>query len=237
MTFQEILTNARTCIGPHCKACPVCNGKACGATMPGPGAKGIGDTAIRNYDAWRRIRINMDTISENVTPDTSLDFFGLGPWENYIDRRSASLLGHYRQRVEDQYHYGYPRSQESGPHTGLHYFRILDDGGNGLELLSGADFSASALPFSLEDLDVSLPEGDKAEVNHNNQRGIAQHSLELKKKAHEGQRSAGKTYVHADLVQMGVGGVNSWGKTPLEAYLLHPQPREFSFVIRPVRNR
>ena len=168
---------------------------------------------------------------------SSLDFFGLGPWENYIDRRSAALLGHYRQRVEDQYHYGYPRSQESGTHTGLHYFRILDDGGNGLELLSGADFSASALPFSLENLDVSLPEGDKAEVNHNNQRGIAQHSLELKKKAHEGQRSSGKTYIHADLVQMGVGGVNSWGTTPLEAYLLHPLPREFSFVIRPVRNR
>ena len=168
---------------------------------------------------------------------STLDFFGLGPWENYIDRRSSALLGHYRQRVEDQYHYGYPRTQESGTHTGLHYFRILDDGGNGLELLSGADFSASALPFSLEDLDVSLPEGDKPEVNHNNQRGIPQHSLELKKKAHEGQRSLGRTYVHADLVQMGVGGVNSWGKTPLEAYLLHPAEREFSFVLRPVRNR
>ena len=67
MTYQDIITNARTCIGPYCKACPVCNGKACGAQMPGPGAKGVGDTAIRNYDAWKRIRINMDTISENVT--------------------------------------------------------------------------------------------------------------------------------------------------------------------------
>ena len=76
MTYQEILSNARTCIGPYCKAGPVCNGKACGSQMPGPGAKGIGDTAIRNYDAWRRIRINLDTISENLTPDTSFDFFG-----------------------------------------------------------------------------------------------------------------------------------------------------------------
>ena len=49
MTYQEILANARTCIGPYCKACPQCNGKACGAQMPGPGAKGVGDTAIRNY--------------------------------------------------------------------------------------------------------------------------------------------------------------------------------------------
>ena len=62
MNYQDILTNARTCIGPYCKACPVCNGRACGAQMPGPGAKGVGDTAIRNYDAWKRIRINMDDL-------------------------------------------------------------------------------------------------------------------------------------------------------------------------------
>ena len=37
MNYQDILTNARTCIGPYCKACPVCNGRACGAQMPGPG--------------------------------------------------------------------------------------------------------------------------------------------------------------------------------------------------------
>ena len=46
MTYQEILAQARTCSGPHCKACPVCNGMACKNTMPGPGAKGIGTGAI-----------------------------------------------------------------------------------------------------------------------------------------------------------------------------------------------
>ena len=44
--------------------------------MPGPGAKGVGDVAMRNYDAWKEIRINMDTICENVTPDTSIELFG-----------------------------------------------------------------------------------------------------------------------------------------------------------------
>ena len=29
MEYKEILDSARTCIGPYCKACPVCNGKAC----------------------------------------------------------------------------------------------------------------------------------------------------------------------------------------------------------------
>ena len=50
MTYQEILAAARTCSGPYCKACPVCNGRACGNTMPGPGAKGTGTVAARNYD-------------------------------------------------------------------------------------------------------------------------------------------------------------------------------------------
>ena len=35
MEYKEILDSARTCIGPYCKACPVCNGKACGNQVPG----------------------------------------------------------------------------------------------------------------------------------------------------------------------------------------------------------
>ena len=52
MNYQDVITAARDCIGQYCKACPVCNGKACGNKIPGPGAKGMGDTAIRNFDAW-----------------------------------------------------------------------------------------------------------------------------------------------------------------------------------------
>lgn len=76
MTYQEVLKNASACSGPYCKACPVCNGKACGKQVPGPGSKGMGDTAIRNYDAWKKIRVNLDTIAKNVAVDTSFDFFG-----------------------------------------------------------------------------------------------------------------------------------------------------------------
>lgn len=75
MTYQEILAQARTCMGP-CKACPECNGRACGNHIPGPGAKGAGDVAIRNFDQWRAVRLNMDTIHENFTPDTNFTLFG-----------------------------------------------------------------------------------------------------------------------------------------------------------------
>ena len=76
MNYQEVLAAAALCSGPYCKACPVCNGRACGNKVPGPGSKGTGDTAIRNYDAWKKIRINMNTICENCKPDTSFSFFG-----------------------------------------------------------------------------------------------------------------------------------------------------------------
>ncbi len=157
-----------------------------------------------------------------------LDFFGLGPWENYSDRNSAALLGRYHQSVAEQYHYGYVRTQESGTHTGLRFLRILNEGGNGLEVSAPLDFSASALPYSIADLDVVAPEGDTPEKNHNGQYGVPRHPQELV--------PSGNTYIHVDAVQMGVGGINSWGRRPLEKYRLPATEREFRFVIRPIAN-
>ena len=65
MNYTECIEQARGRIGSHCKACWECNGRACKNQMPGPGAKGIGDTAIRNYDKWKEIRVQMDTLVEN----------------------------------------------------------------------------------------------------------------------------------------------------------------------------
>lgn len=76
MNYSECIENARAKIGNYCKACLECNGRACKNQMPGPGAKGIGDTAIRNYDKWKEIRLNMDTLVEKRPIDTSLSLFG-----------------------------------------------------------------------------------------------------------------------------------------------------------------
>ena len=75
VTYQEVLENARACSGPYCKACPVCDGRACGKAMPGPGAKGTGTVAIKNYDAWQKVCLNMDNICENRPADTRFTFF------------------------------------------------------------------------------------------------------------------------------------------------------------------
>lgn len=76
MTYTEVLEEARKHIGDKCKACPVCNGMACKNTIPGPGAKGSGTVAIKNFNAWQKYCVNMDTIYANGKIDTSIEFFG-----------------------------------------------------------------------------------------------------------------------------------------------------------------
>ena len=76
MNYQEMMENAKTCMGPYCKACDVCNGRVCRNQIPGPGSKGIGDTAMRNYDKWKEIRVNMDCLCKKKDTDTTFDLFG-----------------------------------------------------------------------------------------------------------------------------------------------------------------
>ena len=76
MDYKQVLENARKNIGSTCKACPECNGLACGNTMPGPGSKAPGNGAHENWKAWKAIKLNMDVIAESCSVDTSLELFG-----------------------------------------------------------------------------------------------------------------------------------------------------------------
>ena len=100
MTYPEVLAKARETLS-KCKACPVCNGKACGNSIPGPGSKGVGDTAMRNYEKWREIRVNMDTISDVATPDTSLDFFGKTFRYPFFAGPVGAVVAHYGDKHND----------------------------------------------------------------------------------------------------------------------------------------
>ena len=166
---------------------------------------------------------------------STVDFYGNGPWESYCDRQSATLVGRYVQRVEDQYHFGYARTQESGNKTGLRWFRVLDDAGTGLEVQADDLFSASALPLSQADLDVALIDNRPRPNPTNNQSGGARHSLDVLAKVHRANRSAGTTYVRFDAGHYGVGGIDSWGRLPLEPYRLKAAPRTACFTLRPLK--
>lgn len=100
MTYKEVLQAAQGQMGP-CRACPVCNGRACGGTIPGPGAKGSGTVAVRNFDAWRNVRLNMDTIHENFEPDTSLTLFGRSFKYPFFAGPVGAMTLHYGDKYND----------------------------------------------------------------------------------------------------------------------------------------
>jgi beta-galactosidase len=107
--------------------------------------------------------------------------------------------------------------------------KVTDDNGKGLMITSDERFSASALPLSRRQLDMSITGGSRQD------RGDQRHSLELKKLACENMRSLGKTYINFDLMQMGLGSINSWGALPRPEHRVKGE-QEFRFVIRPTDN-
>ena len=142
---------------------------------------------------------------------SEVEYYGYGPFENYADRHDAALLGVYRSAVEDMYQYDYVRPQESGARTGLRYWKVLDRNGMGLEIVSSVPFTASALDYAVEDLDMASP-------------SYVRHPSELKPRD--------EVHVHFDLRQMGLGCINSWGALPLDEYMMPYGEYTFDFILR-----
>lgn len=141
-----------------------------------------------------------------------VEYFGYGPDENYADRNTSQLLGKYKTHVADLYH-PYVRPQETGGRTGLRYYRVLNKGNHGLELRASYPLQASALPYSLEELD-GYP--------HKTQR----HGTEVK--------LAGFTDVLVDRFHLGLGCYNSWGALPQAKYQVPYQDYDMQVMINPL---
>jgi len=141
-------------------------------------------------------------------------FYGRGPWENYWDRKSASLIGVYEQTVDDQY-FPYARPQESGNKADVRWVSLTDAKGKGLKFeFVDSLLNFSALPYALDDLD---PEVEKKQY----------HSGELNKR--------NNIYMHLDLNQIGLQGIDSWGSQPLKQYRLPFADFSYSYQITPVK--
>jgi len=61
----------------------------------------VGDTAIRNYDKWQEVRINMDTLHENVPVDTSLELFGKRFRYPFFAGPVGAVNMHYSDKYDD----------------------------------------------------------------------------------------------------------------------------------------
>lgn len=146
---------------------------------------------------------------ENVT------YFGRGPHENYWDRKSGSFIDKYQTTVDDLF-YPYPTPQENGNRTDTRWLSITNNAGSGLLFSGKQTIDFSALHYSQSDLTQS--DNSFAE----------KHLNDLVKDE--------KIYLNIDYRQSGVGGIDSWGSTPLNEYTLYPSNYNYTFKISPFTN-
>ena len=122
-------------------------------------------------------------------------------------------MGIYNQTVDEQ-EYNYIRPQEMGNRTDIRWWNLLDNTGRGLQIRAQEGFEASALHYTQESLD----EG-QAKLN-----------------GHTSQVPRTKTVnVSIDKVQMGLGGVHSWGTLPRPEYQVPFGTYEFVFYLCPIK--
>ena len=139
-----------------------------------------------------------------------VSWFGRGPHESYIDRKTSAAIGHYSGSVWEQ-SYSYVRPQETGNKTDV-YWMALSNGSNGLMAKGLPKFDGSVHQYPYSDLD-HIPSSQR----HG--------KLDLKKK--------NQIDWLIDYKQMGVGGDNSWGARPHDIYTIYPGEYEYSFMLIP----
>jgi beta-galactosidase len=122
----------------------------------------------------------------------NLTWYGLGPDDTYCDRERGGRLGIYHKKVADNLA-EYLVPQECGNHTQVRRAAITDAKGRGIEI-KGDNLSLNVLPYTPHELESAM------------------HVYELPPVYY--------TVVRVALMQMGVGGDDSWGARTHDEYLL-----------------
>ena len=86
---------------------------------------------------------------------TTVDWLGLGPWENHSDRQAAATVGSFTSAVDDLYT-PYILPQENGHRGGVRRLALRDGSGHGLGVLGRPTFGFTASRFSAADLYTAL---------------------------------------------------------------------------------
>lgn len=175
-----------------------------------------GDNMVLSYNDLRSKRSEIPRFGVRFAlPGNfkNLEWFGRGPHENYCDRNSSAFVDLHQSNVGEQY-FPYIRPQENGYKTDLRWLTLTNDSGNGLLVDGRPLFSGSALHNSIEDFD----QGTKQNYRH---------TIDIVPQ--------NKVFVTIDLMQMGVGGDDSWGAMPHPQYLLPAQDYSFKFRLIPFR--
>ncbi|MDE6196560.1 MAG: DUF4981 domain-containing protein, partial [Muribaculaceae bacterium] len=144
----------------------------------------------------------------------NFSWYGRGPWENYSDRKTASFLGRYTEKIADRRHH-YIRPQETGNVTDVRTATVTDNEGAGIRITGTQPLSMNALDVTTDALDTGM----------------------TKKQQHDNDiwPDRNRVYLNVDLAQRGLGGDDSWGRGPHSKYQLKERSYTYSYVIEPVR--
>ena len=136
-----------------------------------------------------------------------MEWYGRGPHENYVDRKTSAPVGLYASTI-DNWVTPYVRPQENGNRSDVRWIKFHDNHEKRIIFSSGSEstLSVSAWPYLQKTLE-----------NTN-------HDFELKN--HE------NLIINIDHSQMGVGGDNSWGLPVMEKYQIKPGIYSYSFTIK-----
>lgn len=138
-----------------------------------------------------------------------MKYYGLGPDENYVDRKAGAKLGVFERLVSDNVT-PYLVPQEMGNRCGVRWLEVTNSLGKGLRFSSvSRTFETSVLPYSAYELE------------------FATHQEELPKSQF--------TWIRLLAAQMGVGGDNSWGAPVHSEYHLQAdKPLNFSIIMEAI---
>ncbi|MBN2862798.1 MAG: DUF4981 domain-containing protein [Bacteroidales bacterium] len=151
----------------------------------------------------------------------NLRWFGRGPHENYVDRKTSADIGLYESIVSGQY-VPYIRPQENGYKTDTRWLTLTNDSGEGIMVTGRPLFCFAALNNTHDDFEspgnLARYRKDAKSANTHTNDVIPRDLVNL----------------NIDLGQMGVGGDDSWGAPIHPQYRLQERRYEYSFRMRPV---
>ena len=170
-----------------------------------------------------RIGMRMQLTGELV----QADYYGRGPWENYADRKSATFLDRYSSPVSEMMT-RYVLPQENGHHTDTRWLALTQKSDRGLLFVADDLFEFNASNYLLE----TISNGES--LNNDAPVGTAPRNKHI----HD-YRPSDLVDLFIDHRMQGVGGNNSWGKLPLEEYLIRPEKNAvtYGFTLIPIKNR
>ena len=130
---------------------------------------GSGDIIINNSFTPKKNMKRFGMQVEIPSEFKNLTWFGRGPHENYLDRKTGASVGLYSGTPQDLA-FNYVRPQENGNRCDVRWLKMTDDEGFGLLAIGRPLLSISAWPYTQDDLDKAmhineLPTCDSITVN------------------------------------------------------------------------